>query len=429
MEVQPLAQRQQLLVGHLLDLVRGVAALDLGAERPALHGLGEDDRRRAFLLGGRLVRGVQLPVVVAASRQPAQVFVGEVLDQLAQARVGTEEVLADVRARLDRVPLELAVDGRVHLVEQHAVDVADQQLVPLRAPDDLDDVPAGAAEHRFELLDDLAVAAHRTVEALQVAVDDPDQVVELLARGERDRAQRLGLVALAVAEEAPHLRAGRVVDAPVVEVLVEPRLVDRVDRAEAHRDRRELPELGHEPRVRVRRQAVAADLAAEVVELLLGQPSFEERPRVDARRGVALDVEVVAGETVVLAAEEPVEADLVERRRRREGGQVAADALGVLVGLDHHHRRVPTDVRADAALDVLVAREPRLFLGRDRVDVRRADRGGMADLQLAGSLEQLATSGTGRGSCPARRRPRSTSRATPASPPGRRPEAGGRTRR
>ena len=67
-----------------------------------------------------------------------------------------------------------------------------QQLVPARAPQDLDDVPAGAAEIAFQLLDDLAVAAHRAVEALQVAVDDEDQVVELLAAGQRDGAEALG---------------------------------------------------------------------------------------------------------------------------------------------------------------------------------------------------------------------------------------------
>ena len=85
----------------------------------------------------------------------------------------------------------------------------------LRAPDHLDDVPAGAAEGRLELLDDLAVAADRTVEALQVAVDDEDQVVELLAGGQRERAEGLGLVALAVAEEAPHPALAGVVDAAV----------------------------------------------------------------------------------------------------------------------------------------------------------------------------------------------------------------------
>ena len=79
------------------------------------------------------------------------------------------------------------------------------QLVPVRAPDDLDHVPARAAEARFQLLDDLSVAAHRPVQPLQVAVDDEDQVVELLPRSQRDRAQRLRLVRLAVSQKGPDL--------------------------------------------------------------------------------------------------------------------------------------------------------------------------------------------------------------------------------
>jgi hypothetical protein len=67
---------------------------------------------------------------------------------------------------------------------------------------------------------------------------------------------------------------------------------------------------------------------------------------------------------------------------------VAADAVVVLVGAHDHRRRVPADVRADAPLGVLVAREPRLLLGRDRVHVRRRDGGRQADLQLAGTLEE-----------------------------------------
>ena len=185
-QVQPVAQDLQLRSAHLLDLVGGVAALDLGAERPALDRLAEDDGRcaAAQVVRGRLVGGVELAVVVPAAGQPAQLVVGQVLDQLAQPGVGTEEVLADVRPGLHRVALELAVDGGVHLVEQHAVLVLEQQLVPLRAPDHLDDVPARAPEVGLELLDDLAVAAHRAVEALQVAVDDEDEVVELLPAGQ-----------------------------------------------------------------------------------------------------------------------------------------------------------------------------------------------------------------------------------------------------
>ena len=48
------------------------------------------------------------------------------------------------------------------------------------------------------------------------------------------------------------------------------------------------------------------------------------------------------------------------------------------------------DEAADAALDVLVAGEPRLGLAGDGVDVRRADGGGEAHLGLAGPLQQLA---------------------------------------
>ena len=254
-QVEPVPQRQQLGLGHLLDLVGGVAGLDLGAERPALDRLGQDDGRRAALLGGQLVGGVELAVVVAAAGQRPQLVVAQVFDQPAQPRVGTEEVLADVGARLGRVLLELAVDGGVHLVEQHAVDVTGQQLVPARAPDDLDDVPAGTPEDRLELLDDLAVAPHRTVEPLQVAVDDEDQVVEVLAPGHAECADRLGLVHLAVADEAPDPALARVDQLAQVEVAVDVGLVDRRDRAEAHRHRRELPEVGQEPGVRVARAA------------------------------------------------------------------------------------------------------------------------------------------------------------------------------
>src|SRR5437773_4330473 len=113
-----------------------------------------------------------------------------------------------------------------------------------------------------------------------------------------------------------------------MQVFVEARLVDRVEGTEAHRDRRVLPELRHQPGMRVRRQPRAADLAAEVVELFFGQSPLEEGTRVDPRSRVTLEVDVIAGETVLLAMEEPVEADLIERRARRVRRQVPADALG-----------------------------------------------------------------------------------------------------
>ena len=211
-ELQPVAEHLELVGGELLDLVGGVARLDAGAERPSLDRLRQDDRRAAFVLHRHLVGRVELPVVVPAAWEHAEVVVGEVLDEALEAWVGAEEVLADVAARLDRVLLELPVDGGVHLVDQHAVHVAREKVVPAPTPDDLDHVPARAPERGLELLDDLAIAADGAVEALQVAVDDEDQVVELLARGEREPGHRLGLVHLAVADERPHLRPAGVGD-------------------------------------------------------------------------------------------------------------------------------------------------------------------------------------------------------------------------
>src|SRR6185503_214802 len=154
----------------------------------------------------------------------------------------------------------------VHLLDENAVNVAGEELVPFAGPDDLDHIPAGAAEGGLELLDDLAVAAARAVEPLEVAVDDERQVVEALAGGEAQRSERLGLVGLAVAKEGPDPRPGRVEQAPVLEVAVVASLVDRADRAEAHRDRRELPEVRHQARMRIRGEALPGHgLAAEVV--------------------------------------------------------------------------------------------------------------------------------------------------------------------
>ena len=45
------------------------------------------------------------------------------------------------------------------------------------APQDLDDVPARAAKRGFQFLNDLAIAANRAVQALQVTVNDENKIV------------------------------------------------------------------------------------------------------------------------------------------------------------------------------------------------------------------------------------------------------------
>ena len=81
----------------------------------------------------------------------------------------------------------------------------------------------------------------------------------------------------------------------ILQVAHEARLVDRIDRPDAHRHRRKLPEIRHQPRMRIGGQArLLAQFVAEVLQVLFAEPAFEKRARVDARRGVALEVNQVA---------------------------------------------------------------------------------------------------------------------------------------
>ena len=176
----------------------------------------------------------------------------------------------------------------------------------------------------------------------------------------------------------------------MLEVAVEAGVIDGVERAEAHRDGGVFPVVGHEARVGVAGQPVAADLHAEVVELLFGEATFQEGAGVDAGGVVALDVDVVAGDAVGFASEKPVEAHFVERGGRGEGGKVPTDAVIELVGSDDHDGGIPADETADAPLNVHIAGEERLVLGWDGVDVGSADGEREADLQLIRPLHETA---------------------------------------
>ena len=371
--------------------MRDVLAFAGFAEAVAFDRAREDDARCAFVLDRGFVRVVDLDRIVPAERHLLQLVVRQVLDHVEQPRVHAPEVIAHVRARLDGVLLILPVDDLAHALHEQPVTVLGEQRIPLTAPDRLDHVPAGAAERRFELLDDLAVAAHRTVEPLQVAVDHEDQVVELLARRQRDRAERFGLVGLAVAEERPDLRVRLGLQPAIFEVAHEARLVDRRNRAETHRDGRVFPEVGHQPRMRIRRQSSARpQLAAEVLEMRFVDASFEIRARVDARRRVALEENDVAVCACVVAAEEMIEADFVQRRRRCVGRDVSADSFLGLVRAYDHRGGVPANEAFDAPLDVRAAGHQRLFVGGDGVDVRSIGAKGKLDAVLPGMNGELA---------------------------------------
>ena len=298
-------------------------------------------------------------------------------------------MLADVGAVLRLEGLVVAIHGLVHQLPQTAGGVPLQQLVPALAPEQLDDVPAGAPEIALQLLHDLAIAADRPVQPLQVAVDDEDQVVQLLARGQIDGAAAFGLVHLAVAEKAPDLAVGHVDQAPVVHVFHEPRLVDRHQRPEAHRDGRELPVVRHQPGMRIGRKPAPAHLGAEVQQLLLGNPAFHEGPRVDAGDHMALEEHQVAPVNLRLRAPEVVEAHVIHHRRRGVGGDVPAVFAGFLVASHDGCHGVPAVDGADAPFHLQIAGELVLVVHGDRVLIGRRSREWQVGAGRAGLLHRL----------------------------------------
>ena len=162
------------------------------------------------------------------------------------------------------------------------------------------------------------------------------------------------------------------------------------DGTQAHAHGRELPEVGHEARVRVRREALSgAHFATEVVQLVGAQAPLEECPGVHPRRRVPLVEDLVPTPLPVLAAEEVVEPDLVQARGRGIGRQVATQAGEAGVRPEDHRDRVPADDPADPELDRLVAREVRLLLRADRVDVAGLGQRRQPDVELSGALQQL----------------------------------------
>ena len=188
-DLEAVAELAQHRLAHLLLLMGDVLAFARLAHAVALDGLGEDERRLALVSDRGRVGGIDLARIVSAAGQFPDLVVRHAGDEGLRLLVAAEEVLADIGAVLGLEVLIFAVDAFLHQLREHAAVVPGEQRVPARAPQHLDDVPAGAPEVRLEFLDDLAVAPHRPVEALQVAVDDEDEIVELLAAGEGDRAR------------------------------------------------------------------------------------------------------------------------------------------------------------------------------------------------------------------------------------------------
>ena len=114
-------------------------------------------------------------------------------------------MLAGVFATLRFVVLVLAVNGFVHTLLQQALTVFRKQRVPVTPPHDLNHIPACTTELAFQFLNNLTVTTHRTIQSLQVAVNNENKILKLLAPCKANRTQCFWLITFAVTQERPHL--------------------------------------------------------------------------------------------------------------------------------------------------------------------------------------------------------------------------------
>ena len=178
-----------------------------------------------------------------------------------------------------------------------------------------------------------------------------------------------------------------------MQVLEKARLINRHQGAQAHGDGGKLPELRHELRVRIARQALAVDLLTEIEQLLLAQAPFKVSARVDTGRDMALDVDAVAAMLIAFGMPEMVEASTEQMRQRGKRADVTAQVTAVFgvvaIGLDHHGHGIPAHVSTQSLFDLDIARAALLLLGLDRVDIARIGRKRHVDAVLPRLFEQL----------------------------------------
>ena len=198
-DAETAAEMAQLLLVELLLLVGDVAPLASLPQAVALDGFGQNHGGGALVGHRGVIGGIDFLGIVAAAPQFVELLVGVAGHQFGQLGIFAEEVLANVIAPGHGVLLILAVGDLVHALHQPSAGVPGEQRIPVVPPDNLEHMPAGPPESGLQLLDDLAVAPHRAVQTLEIAIDHEGQIVQLLPGGQGDGPQGFGLIQFAVA--------------------------------------------------------------------------------------------------------------------------------------------------------------------------------------------------------------------------------------
>ena len=373
--VEPVAEFLETFQIQLLHLVGLVHRLT-STGGIAFYGLGQNHGGTPGVLGGLMVSRVHLERVMATTVEAIDVLVGHVRHQFLQLRIGAEEMLAGVGAAVLLVGLILTIHALFHTAAQQALVIFFKQGIPQTPPDHLDHIPAGTTEHAFQFLNDLAVTPYRAIQTLQVTVDHKHQVIQLLAAGQSQRTEGFRLVHLAIAHEGPHLAVVLLDQLAVLQVLHDVGLIDGLDRPKPHGHSGELPEIRHQPRVRVRRQTLPVHFPTEVIQLLFADTPFQIGPRIHARRRVTLKEHQIPFVFIAGGPEEMVEPHVIQGGRRSEGGNMATQFIVVVHVCPHHHgKRIPAHQGTDTAFHEYITGNGGFVLRGNGVEVGGVEMG------------------------------------------------------
>ena len=171
-------------------------------------------------------------------------------------------------------------------------------------------------------------------------------------------------------------------------------VVNRADGPQTHGAGGELPEVGHQPRVRVAREAACAfawgfEFLAVQRQVLRAQAAFQKCACIHPGRAVGLKEDQVTQLPIGATPEKMVEADLEQVSRAGIAGDVAAQFAIGPVRARHHGQRIPAHQRRELFLNRQVAGKGLLLVNRHGVDIGCDQLGRPVNLRLVRQRHQL----------------------------------------
>ncbi len=131
----------------------------------------------APVCGSLSVSRIDLVRIMATPVEPPDVFISHIGHHGRKFRIFTEKMFPDKGAVFALEGLVFTIQSFFHPLFQQSLGIPCQKFVPVRAPDQFDDIPSCAPEGAFQFLNDFPVAPNRPIEPLQITVDDKHQVV------------------------------------------------------------------------------------------------------------------------------------------------------------------------------------------------------------------------------------------------------------